>query len=214
MADKNERKTENLVRDELRDMGYYSSNSSIRIEEQKSEIESVKRLLKTASKSGGGGKGAPEFIISDSETPDFLVVVECKANTKNHESTNHDDPANFAVDGVLHYSRCLAKEYNVIAVAVSGQTKSQLVISTYLHTKGASSGKELKNKSGNPITTLIPWEDYIEHGTFDPAVQTLRHDELMAFSRILHIFMRDHAKLTESEKWNSSVLTGTWIRYR
>jgi type I restriction enzyme M protein len=51
--------------------------------------------------------------------------------------------------------------------------------------------------------------DYIEHGTFDPTVQALRHDELMSFSRDLHIFMRDHAKLTESEK--PLLVSGTLI---
>jgi len=60
----NERKTENLVRDALRTFDYYSQQSDIRVEEQKSEIESVKRLLKNASKSNGLGKGSPEFIIS------------------------------------------------------------------------------------------------------------------------------------------------------
>ena len=74
----NERKTENLIRDALRKLGYYNSDCLTRVEEQKSETADIKRLLKSASKTGKGGKGAPEFIISDSDTPDFLVVIECK----------------------------------------------------------------------------------------------------------------------------------------
>lgn len=205
----NERKTENLVRDELRRLEYYEEKCTTRVEEQKSEIDTVKRLLKAASKTGKGGKGAPEFIISNSSTPDFLVVFECKANTKNHESPKRDHPVDFAVDGALHYASRLAKEFNVIAVAVSGQNKSQLKISTFLHPKGSASPKELKTKAGAVINSIIPWADYIEHGTFDPAVQMLRHDELMAFSRDLHDFMRDHAKLTESEK--PLLVSGTLI---
>lgn len=205
----NERKTENIVRDGLRDLGYYDSESTVRIEEQKSEIESVKKLLKTASKTGKGGMGAPEFIISNSSTPDFLIVVECKASVKQHESAKHDNPAGYAIDGILHYSKFLAKEFNVIGIAVSGQTKSQLKISTFLHPKGATEAKPLKNKTGSDINALIPWPDYIEHGTFDPSVQALRHHELMAFSRDLHDFMRDHAKLTESEK--PLLVSGTLI---
>jgi type I restriction enzyme M protein len=205
----NERKTENLVRDELRKLGYYDKNCTTRVEEQKSEIESVKRLLKAASKTGKGGEGAPEFIISDSSTSDFLIVFECKAEIKNHKSPTCDNPVSFAVDGALHYASSLAKEYNVIAVAVSGQTKSQLRISTFLHPKGADKAKELKTKTGATIDSIIAWADYIEHGTFDPAIQMLRHDELMAFSRDLHDFMRDHAKLTESEK--PLLVSGTLI---
>jgi hypothetical protein len=59
---------------------------------------------------------------------------------------------------------------------------------------------------------VIPWRDYIENATFDPSVQRLRFDELMAFASELHEFMRDHAKLTESEK--PLLVSGTLIALR
>lgn len=205
----NERITENLVRDGLRVLGYYDEQSSTRVEEQKSEIESVKRLLKGASKTGKGGIGAPEFIVSSASTPDFLVVIECKADIRYHETSDRSCPITHAVDGVLHYAKYLSKDFNVIGVAVSGQNVDQLIISTFLHPKGAKAAKNLVTKGGADITAVIPWPDYIEHATFDPAVQKLRHDELMAFSRDLHEFMRDYAKLTESEK--PLLVSGTLI---
>ncbi|GAB1581908.1 hypothetical protein [Phyllobacterium phragmitis] len=208
----NERITENLVRNQLRDLGYYSLSSDIRVEEQKSEIEAVKRLLRAASKSGKGGNGSPEFIISASSTPDFLVIVECKASVRNHESPTHADPVRYAVDGVLHYANFLSKEFNVIAVAASGQTKTQLKISTFIQTKGSSGAKPLTSRAGSVINEIIPWDDYITHGVFDPAVQKLRHDELMEFSRELHDFMRDHMKLTEAEK--PLMVSGTLLALR
>lgn len=204
----NERITENLVRDILRDLKYYD-NKDAQIEEQKSQIEEVKKLLKGASKTGKGGPGAPEFIISTPETPDFLIIFECKAETKFHESPNRNKPVEYAIDGALHYAKRLSKSYNVITVAVSGQTKSGLKISNFLHPKGADQPKELTNKSGKPITSIIFLEDYIEHGTFDPEVAKKRHHDLMEFSRELHNFMRDHAKLTESEK--PLLVSGTLI---
>jgi hypothetical protein len=88
---KNERKTENVVREELRRYGYYDPTSDIQVEEQKSNIDAVKRSLKAASKSGGGGNGAPEFIISAPSSPDFLILVECKADTKDHISSHMID---------------------------------------------------------------------------------------------------------------------------
>ncbi|NWJ98114.1 MAG: N-6 DNA methylase [Chloroflexi bacterium] len=205
----NERKTEILVREDLRRLCYYDEANSTRVEEQKSEIEAIRHLLKTASKTGKGGGGIPEFIISSPETPDFLVIVECKADTKHHESTTHNDPVNYAVDGALHYALYLSKEFNVIAVAVSGQTRSQMKVSTFLHPKGADKPKVLTTKTNKEIVELIPWQDYIEHGTFDQSVQTLRLDELMAFSHDLHNFMRDYAKLTEGEK--PLLVSGTLI---
>ena len=54
-APKNERVTENVVRDELRELGYFKPKTKIIVEEQKSQIETVKRLMKAASKSGQGG---------------------------------------------------------------------------------------------------------------------------------------------------------------
>jgi hypothetical protein len=106
----------------------------------------------------------------------------------------------FAVDGVLHYAERLAKEYNVIALAVSGDTNSFLKVSIYLHPKSEMCAKVLTTKSGQELDAIIPWNDYIEHATFDPLVQRLRFDELMAFARDLHEFMLDHAKLTKSKK--------------
>lgn len=205
---KNERITENLVRDILRDLKYYDNPDTV-VEEQKSQIEEVKRLLKGASKTGKGGVGAPEFIISTSETPDFIILFECKADTSKHESPNLDKPVDFAVDGALHYAKAISKSYNVIAVAVSGQTKASLKISNFIFPKGATNHKELVNKAGTKIQSIVSFEDYIEHGTFDPDVARKRHDDLMEFSRELHNFMRDHAKLTESEK--PLLVSGTLI---
>lgn len=226
---KNERKTENIVRDELRVFGFYDPASDIQVEEQKSNIEDVKQLMKTASKSGGGGGGAPEFIVSSPSSADFLLVVECKADTKDHCSSmlidildgqvliEDKDPKvkrtqRFAIDGVLHYAKFLSRKFNVIAIGVSGETKKSVLISTYLWPKGSGKPKELRAKDGAVLNGFIPWQDYIEHATFDPTVQKLRFDELMSFAADLHEFMRDHAKLTESEK--PLLVSGTLIALR
>lgn len=208
---KNERITENLVRDILRELKYYDNENTV-VEEQKSQIEEIKKLLKGASKTGKGGVGAPEFIISTTETPDFIIIFECKADNNKHESLNLNKPIEYAVDGVLHYAKQLSKSYNVIAVAVSGQTKASLKISNFIFPKGATIHKELVNKAGKKIESIISFEDFIEHGTFDPDVASKRHNDLMEFSRELHNFMRDHAKLTESEK--PLLVSGTLIALR
>ncbi len=226
---KNEKITEQFVREELQRLHYYDNYNDIQIEEQKSNIDAVKRLLKLSSKSGKGGSGAPEFIISSPSTPDFLIIVECKADTKDHASGSIDALLSgdalietaevrakrvqkYAIDGVLHYAKSLAKEFNVIALAVSGDLKLAVKISTYSHTKAADRPKVLNAKGGTQLTSVIAWSDYIENATFDPTIQNLRFDELMAFARDLHEFMRDHAKLTESEK--PLLVSGTLIALR
>ena len=204
----NERVTENIVRDILKDLNYYDNEDTL-IEEQKSQIEEIKKLLKGASKTGKGGTGSPEFIISTAKTPDFLVVIECKADTRYHESSKRNKPVHYAVDGVLHYAKSLSKSFNVIALAVSGQTKSSLKISNFILPKNDGNIKNLVNKSGKQINEIIPLDDYIEHGTFDSDVAKIREEDLMSFSKELHNFMRDNAKLTESEK--PLLVSGTLI---
>lgn len=205
----NERITENLVRDALRSLGYGTVGNETIVEEQKSQIAEVNKLLRGASKAGGTGMGAPEFIISSVSAPDFLIIFECKALAKHHESSMRDRPVDFAVDGAILYAKALSKSFNVIAVAASGQSKSGMKISNFLWPKGATDYKTLTNQHGVGIESIIPFEDYIKHGSFDPIVARNRHEDLMAFSRELHEFMRDHAKLTESEK--PLLVSGTLI---
>lgn len=226
---KNERLTENIVRDELRRLGYYAEDADIQVEEQKTNIAAIKRLLRTASKSGKGGGGSPEFIISSPSNPDFIILIECKANAKDHLSLQCQELLaggeivetsqerskriqRFAVDGALHYSSQISKEFNVISIAISGETPASAETSVFLHTKGGLGPKPLTTKTKGAIESFLPWADFVEHASFDETVQRLRFDELMDFSLDLHDFMRDHAKLTESEK--PLLVSGTLIALR
>lgn len=212
MAQNNERITENIFRDRLRELGYYAADNDIRIEEQKSQIAEVSRLLKGASKTGGTGVGAPEFIISSSAVPDLILIVECKADVRRHSSPNLDRPADFAVDGVLHYARALAKSFHVIAIAASGQHLDELRISTYLHAKDVQDPRELLARSGAPLNEILTMEDYLDAAQYDPEVEKGRIRDLMSFSRDLHVFMRDYGKLTEAEK--PLLVSGTLLALR
>jgi len=127
-----ERKTENLVRERLRSLDYFEQANGITVEEQKSEIAKVKKLLSKASKNATGKPGYPEFIISSRKDTAFLIVFECKASVKKHESTERNKPVEYAVDGVLHYARHLARHYTVVAVAVSGMSASAMSVASFL----------------------------------------------------------------------------------
>jgi type I restriction enzyme M protein len=193
-----ERKTEKLIRDQFTALGY--DIDGVILEEQKSDNPEINKLLKGASKTGKGGKGAPEFIISATAYPDLLVVVECKADIKCHDSPGLDQPVDFAVDGAIHYARHLAKRYNVVAIGASGQTKKELKVSAYLVSKGASEAKPLLTSSDQPLTGLEALSTLHDYASRDPGVEKQRVLDLMSFARDLHNFMRDYAKLAESEK--------------
>lgn len=197
---KNERITENLVRKKLEFFGYKKDNGFL-IEEQKSESPLVEKLLKSASKSGGGA-GKPEFLITKKENKEFIIVIECKADTKFHESADHDQYKDYAIDGVLLYAAYLSKEFNVIAVAVSGQTEQELKIDTFLQPKGASNAAPLKDISEKPvlIKEIISWQDYLRYALYDENLAKVKKNGLNQFSRDLHNYMRDYAKITEAQK--------------
>lgn len=140
----NERKTEELVRNMLRNNSYYS-DESILIEEQQSDNPKINKLLKNASKSGNG-KGYPEFIISFSNKPNEIIIIECKADISKHESKNRKQYKEYAIDGVLLYADYLKGEFDVTAIAVSGENEREKKISTFLWLKNGISYIPIQDK--------------------------------------------------------------------
>ena len=195
---KNEKKTENLARKLLIKADIFDNENYI-VEEQKSDNPIIQKLLKNASKSGAG-LGKPEFIIRKKDDNDFLMIIECEADTKYHESNNRDLYTDYAVDGALLYGSHLSREFNVIAIGISGENEDDSKISTYLYPKNSSSYTNLLDENNQKIEKILNWDRYIERAKFDPALAKARHVDLMKFSRELHDYMRDYAKITEAQK--------------
>ena len=140
----NERVTENIVRNILKEKLYYNDDNII-IEEQKSQNPRINKLLQNASKTGDG-IGRPEFIISFNNNPNDLIVIECKASIIYHESKDRANYRDYAVDGVLLYASYLHKEFNVTAIAVSGTNDKDKKISTFLWLKEHYTYKDIEDK--------------------------------------------------------------------
>lgn len=205
----NERITENITRELLRGCKYFEQDNGIVIEEQKSQIKRVSSLLKTASKAKTGKGGFPEFIISWESDPNFIIVIECKADTNKHASKNLDKPKDFAVDGVIHYAKHLSKEYSVLAIAVSGTTEDSLLVSNFLIPCGSLNHKEFVNESGLIVKEIISFDDYYRLSSFDPEVERKRHQDLIGFAKDLHEFIWTTAKIPEEDK--PLLVSGTLI---
>ena len=126
----NEAKTAQLFRKLLKEKGYYNDKDIV-VEEQQSDNKKVNKLLLNASKAGNG-KGYPDFIITCSRYSNLVIVVECKADVKKHESETHDSFRDYAVDGALLYSSFLSKEFDVIAIGYSGEKESLFELSHYI----------------------------------------------------------------------------------
>ncbi len=182
----NERKTENIVRRQ------FERFSNIIIEEQKSENPKIDKLLKNASKKGAGA-GYPEFIISYKDNVDFIIVVECKPDITKHESKTRDRYGVYAVDGVLLYASFLSKEYDVLAIAVSGETVRELKTSHFLLLKGTNRPIDLFSNK------LLTPDVYFMGYTHSPEKFRQDYDSLREFSRELNQELHSY-KILESQR--------------
>jgi SAM-dependent methyltransferase len=196
----NERKTENIVRDALRKLGYYDNAHCI-IEEQSSENTQVAKFLQNASKKGTG-IGKPEFIIRSKENPSFIIIIECKASVEKHESKNKDKYADYAVDGALLYASFLSKGYDVLAIGVSGQSSKELKVSHFLLIKGSDApAKIFDNK-------ILSYQDY--HAGYVNSDLKFNEDykALLAYSKKLNDLLHKN-KVKESQR--SLLISGILI---
>jgi type I restriction enzyme M protein len=183
----NERKTEVIVRSH-----FEKSAKIIHIEEQSSDSAKIDKLLKTASKKGSG-KGRPEFLISFNQNTDLLIVVECKADVTKHESVNRDKYADFAVDGVLLYASYLSKDFDVLAIAVSGEKEQNLKVSHFLHLRN--------ERKAVPVfgDKLLPALDYLNGYLTSDEKFRQDYNELLDFTKQLNEKLHSH-KILESQR--------------
>ncbi len=183
----NERKTEAIVRTH-----FEKFLDLVNIEEQASDNPKIDKLLKTASKKGSG-KGKPEFLITFKTNTDLLIVIECKADITKHESPNHDKYSDFAVDGVLLYASYLAKDFDVLAIAVSGESEKDLKISHFLHLKEE---KKAVSIFGN---TLLAAADYFSGYLQSPEKFRQDYNTLLEFTKKLNEKLHAY-KILESQR--------------
>lgn len=183
----NERKTEIIVRSH-----FEKFNDIIHIEEQASDNAKIDKLLKTASKKGSG-KGKPEFIITYNRNADLLIVIECKAETTKHESQNRDKFSEFAVDGALLYASYLSKDFDVLAIAVSGETKQQLRVSHFLHLKNERKATEIFSDK------LLSAQDYLDGYLKSPEKFRQDYNTLLEFTKKLNEKLHTY-KILESQR--------------
>ena len=187
----NERKTESMVRALLRKAGNFD-DGDVRVEEQKSDYPRIDKLLKTASKKGGGA-GYPDFILSSKKRSDFLIVIECKADVSKHKSKDLNRYADYAVDGVLLYADFLSNDFDVLAIAVSGQVESKLQISHYLHLRRAPKAIEFPN------VEILHFEEYHKKVAHSEVKTQQDFGSLLVYSRFLNEKLQA-AKIKEAHR--------------
>jgi len=181
----NERKTEQLVFKHFDNDPY----QKVTFELQKSDNHKINKLLKNASKKGDR-HGSPEFIITFKEVSDFIIVIECKADTSRHQSKTLDKYDGYAVDGALLYASFLSKEFDVLAIAVSGETKKELTVSHFLQLQGEATATELDWSD-----KLLTYQNYLTNYLESPQKHRQDFYALMAYCRTLNNKLQHHSIL-------------------
>ena len=198
----NEKKTEKIFRDWIYKDKKYKNNEIILHEQQATDTPKIDKLLKNASK-GGAGKGYPEFIVEYKDTPDFLIVVECKADVKKHKSETGSKYKDFAVDGVKLYSSFLSKEYDVLSIAISGENEKEKRISHFLQLKGTDKAIDIFQDD-----KFLPLNEYIESYDFKEKKFNQDLQELLKYSKTLNDKLHS-LKIPESNR--SLLISGCLI---
>lgn len=114
--------------------------ANINLEPQGSTIKEIDAALKTASKSGTGNAGFPEYC---GVVKDYLIVIEDKADLSKHIrldengliSTEQRDIKDYAVNGALFYGQHLAKNTSfkkIFAFGISGIEKRHKISPIYI----------------------------------------------------------------------------------
>lgn len=124
------------------DLWVYSllQEADIYLEPQGSSVVEINNALKTASKSGSGNVGFPEFV---GVVKDFILVIENKADIGKHSKLNDKDLISlkpkdvkeFAVNGALFYGQHLAKNTSykkILAFGISGDEKKHTISPIYI----------------------------------------------------------------------------------
>ena len=201
-----EQYTESLLLKEMKctigknDFGYVFPQGDV------SSVDKIEGLLKAAGgkpkecelddfSQGGKGKAKPEYIITFNDDLHTLIVVECKNSVKKHCSPEKNRPGNFAVDGVLYYAKFLRREYNVIAIAVSGTSTDYMKVDTFYW------GKECEEYSilEKAKDIILEPQNYLELIRGSRLKKAYSLDEIRNTAIDMHNSLRE-IKVTEAHK--------------
>lgn len=152
-----EEKTKGLTADKLKAIDDYPTAQDITVDgvtwfkEDSYKGTAYDRLAaifaKASKKQTKRSKGTPDFMVTldDSET---IVVIECKGDVndhslfsdineyKKHGYGNPTETEKYAINGALWYASFLKAYYDVISVAVSGQSETEARVTSFVWPKG------------------------------------------------------------------------------
>lgn len=174
---------------------------------QGSNIKEINEALKTASKSGTGNVGRPEYV---GVVNDFVIVIENKFNTSKHIDRNEDGlivretsaVKDYAVNGALYYAEHIARATSfkkIFAIGVSGNEKRHHISPIFVDERGGH--KELPE-----IETFISFshkniqEYYIKEVLEEDTDKEKELTMILKDAQELHEDLRNYGAIQDKDK--------------
>ncbi len=181
--------------------------ANINLTAQGCDIKEIDDALKTASKSGTGNVGYPEYC---GVVKDFIIVIEDKASIDKHIFRNNKDlidqtvgsVRDYAVNGALFYGLHLAEKTaykKILAIGVSGNMKRHKISPIFIN--------ERKDYIELPeIETFISFnekniDEYYLKEILKEATDTEKEtSEILKEAAVLHEDLRNYGSIQDKDK--------------
>lgn len=190
-----------------------AKDAGITLHPQGSNIESVVKSLKTASKNLKGNAGLPDFTaVVSASNDDYLIIIENKKETSLHISLDKNellsetdkDISNYAVNGAVHYAKHLIKDNNVpfkkvFAIGISGNEERHRITPIFID-------ESPQYKMLDDLDTLINFSEknisqYYMNEVLEESTETQKKDEeILKLAKIMHEDLRTYGNLQEKDK--------------
>lgn len=196
----NEKETDFFVNDLLESAG-------IKLRPNKSGIKEIDKALKTASKTGSGKIGMPDFI---GVVDDFLLVIEDKKDQAFHVKKCKDgtidlSPSaveNYALNGAIFYAKHLSAHTSfkkIFAFGVSGDSKHHRI--TPVYEENTPTYRVLDDVEGFISFNADNIKEYYSRVILKELPDIEKHtEELLAHAKALHEDLRKYGNLRDPEK--------------
>ena len=181
--------------------------AEIKLHTDVSGIKEIDNALKTASKSGSGKIGKPDFI---GVVGGFLLVIEDKKDQAFHikrcdNGTIDLSPSavkNYAVNGAIFYAKHLAAKTSfkqIFAFGISGDEKHHRI--TPIYEENTPTFRVLDDVEGFVSFNKDNINEYYSRFVLNEVPDEQKHaEELLAHAAELHEELRNYGNLRDNEK--------------
>ncbi len=193
----------------LTDLWVYEllKEANIDLHPQGSNIKDIDNALKSASKSGTGKVGFPEYsgIVKD-----FVLIIENKSHVSFHVKRNDKDVIcneiksvkNYAVNGALFYGKHLAKNTNYkkfIVFGVSGNEKRHKITPIFIDERGGY--KELEDVETFTLFNEKNIDEYYTKNILkEQTPEEKTTEEILKDAKSLHEDLRNYGSIQDKDK--------------